>query len=221
MSSTQKNIWLDVPSRDAEVEQVFSHALLLSREKPCSVGVHVAHQLLVTWRAEREHGEEMTLEQHWSCHHELSVCVEIPGRGQAAWGTVCWTQRHAGHGSAWVCVKVGGRGISGPRSLTSFSQLQWGRGVCRDYTPDFIATTLNLYFMPDLSPTAAFLSQCSGSRRSCSHSSAWPSPVPRAVLRFVSPVYSSPACLAIMLVIIWVMKHVLFLSVALINLLSI
>lgn len=146
MSSTQKNIWLDVPSRDAEVEQVFSHALLLSREKPCSVGVHVAHQLLVTWRAEREHGEEMTLEQHWSCHHELSVCVEIPGRGQAAWGTVCWTQRHAGHGSAWVCVKVGGRGISGPRSHLLLPAAVRQRGMQRLHTRFYCHNFKSLFY---------------------------------------------------------------------------
>lgn len=45
----------------------------------------------------------------------LRLCGD-PWQSQAAWGTVCWTQRHAGHGSAWVCVKVGGRGVSGPRS---------------------------------------------------------------------------------------------------------
>lgn len=50
---------------------------------------------------------------------------------------------------------------------------------------------------------------------------AEPSPSPTTAPRPVSPALAPPACLAIMLVIIWVMKHVLFLSVALINLLSI
>lgn len=119
MSSTQKNIWLDVPGRDAEVEQVFSHAFPLSREKPCNVGVHVAHQLLVTWQAEREHGEEMTLKQHRNCHHELVAFVVMLGRCRQLGGWYAEPKgsgEHAGRGSVWVCEKVGGRGMSGPRS---------------------------------------------------------------------------------------------------------
>lgn len=56
-------------------------------------------------------------------------------------------------------------------------------------------------------------------RRFSGHISTEPRPPPRRVLP--APRAAPLACLAIMLVIIWVMKHVLFLSVALINLLSI